>query len=527
MEHKFKDFQKLESKESLSTFIERFRVVAKNEKSNNENLIFIEKVIEKCKQLDDKKSLVKVYEIKVSLIEHLFSRASEISEIASAMKDLSNEINYIEGLALSYNVEWYIEKIKGNTEKSKKALSKSIAYIEKISNPEKYAFHVCMYSLAVEKWLSEHDIESSTILEECSSYFFEEGYHRSLAQTFGLLSIIYTRTHDSKKALNISKRIFSDRILFDGLAQEVKGMIYYFVGLGYMLDANLRISESYFQEAYSILKPIYLKSDFYGYFIVLHSYLATVTGLLGKTKQAIEIDKLADTLLQTEFIQKNIDINTKKQILHTHNLVKFYNISRLSNYNSQEHQKLIDDIFANCKDLFSDFMTLSEFILNSNLDTDKLQQLLEIDNFSVNRIKYLIEFMLEKQQLEREISQEQRVLNCISILEKRVKTKKTTFMENVYANLLIAQQLFTLKRYAEISPLLKQYENKLHRIEVLEMRIFMEAFIQVGAYKNGDPLGPALQYMAIKKCRLYGFSRLENTLLKYLQLQQEQITRTV
>ena len=59
------------------------------------------------------------------------------------------------------------------------------------------------------------------------------------------------------------------------------------------------------------------------------------------------------------------------------------------------------------------------------------------------------------------------------------------------------------------------------------MRIFMEAFIQVGAHENGDPLGPALQYMAIKKCRLYGFSRLENTLLKYLQLQHKDIRRTV
>ncbi|MCG3224811.1 MAG: hypothetical protein H7647_10115 [Candidatus Heimdallarchaeota archaeon] len=55
----------------------------------------------------------------------------------------------------------------------------------------------------------------------------------------------------------------------------------------------------------------------------------------------------------------------------------------------------------------------------------------------------------------------------------------------------------------------------------MKCRIFMEAFIQVGAYKNGDPLGPALQYMAIKKCRNYGFSRLENKLLDYLQLQRK------
>jgi len=237
--------------------------------------------------------------------------------------------------------------------------------------------------------------------------------------------------------------------------------------------------------------------------------------------------KEADTLLQTEFIKKNLDENTKKQITHTHNLTKFYNLSRLSNYTSQEHQELIEEIYEGCKVNYSDFMTFSEFILNSNLDSDKLQSLLTIDNFSINRVKHLTEFVLEKQTLETEISRKQKVLNCIAILEKRVKTSKTTFIEHVYADLLIAQQLFSLKRHAEISPLLKQYESRLHRIEVLEMRVFMEAFVQVGAYKNGDPLGPALQYMAIKKCRNYGCSRLENKLLDYLQLQQKEITRTI
>ena len=70
-------------------------------------------------------------------------------------------------------------------------------------------------------------------------------------------------------------------------------------------------------------------------------------------------------------------------------------------------------------------------------------------------------------------------------------------------------------------------KNNLHKIEVLEMRVFMEAFIQVGAYKNGDPLGPALQYMAIKKCRLYGFSKLENNLLDYLNMQKKDALRSL
>ncbi len=57
------------------------------------------------------------------------------------------------------------------------------------------------------------------------------------------------------------------------------------------------------------------------------------------------------------------------------------------------------------------------------------------------------------------------------------------------------------------------------------MRVFMEAFIQVGSFKNGDPLGPALQYMAIKKCRLYGFSRLENKLLYYFSIQGNDVLK--
>ncbi len=98
-----------------------------------------------------------------------------------------------------------------------------------------------------------------------------------------------------------------------------------------------------------------------------------------------------------------------------------------------------------------------------------------------------------------------------------------TNVERAFADLLAAQEYYKINRFAEIYPLLKKYENQTQKIEVLELRVFMEAFIQVGAFKNGDPLGPALQYMAIKKCRNYGFSRLENKLLDYLDMQRRDI----
>ena len=110
---------------------------------------------------------------------------------------------------------------------------------------------------------------------------------------------------------------------------------------------------------------------------------------------------------------------------------------------------------------------------------------------------------------------------------RRPVEERMTFVEKAFTELLAAQEYYKLNRFAEIYPLLKKYENQLHRIEVLELRIFMEAFIQVGAFKNGDPLGPALQYMAIKKCQQLGFTRLENKLVNYLNLQAQETLRII
>ncbi|MHA1345041.1 MAG: hypothetical protein ACTSVO_00645 [Candidatus Heimdallarchaeaceae archaeon] len=518
----------LKRKESLVEIVQRLRVLAANRSISSCSLnIFIEEAIKKSISFNDRISLICLYDLQIRQLYNHINNLPEIEELIVKMESLSQSTEFSEGQTLAHQIKWHVEKLKGNNKESSNAILAAMNLIEQGDILDKYTLFGCKYSYAIEIWLQNHDQQSARLLEECVSFFFQEGYYRSLAQTFGLLSVIYARSHECKRVLNISNVILANRSLFENLPLDVKGITYYFTGLGHMLDANLAIANSYFTEAYYILKPIYKESIYFAYYLVLLSYIATIRGLQGKTEQATDMVREADKLLQTEFIKKNLDENSKKQITHTHNIIKFYNLSRLDNYNPKVSQKLNGEIIENCKDLYSDFMTFSEFILNSNLDSDKLQSLLEIDNFSINRVKHLIKFMLEKQRLETEISQEQRVLNCISILESRVITSKTTFMESVYTDLLIAQQLFTLKRYAEIFPLLKQYEKRLNRIEVLEMRIFMEAFIQVGAHESGDPLGPALQYMAIKKCRLYGFSRLENTLLKYLQLQHKEITKAI
>ncbi len=443
------------------------------------------------------------------------------------MEKLTESIKNHDCTAIFNQLVWHVERLRGNHDVSKRAIYIAMGLVNKSLLEDNYVINFCKYSYAIEIWMTNHSMESAILLEECVAFFYREEFYRSLAQTIGLLGIIYTQLGENSKALDLSNQILSNRHHFENLSTDVQGIIYYFAGWGNILNANLQMAESYFDEAYKIFKPIYKDSIYFSNFLILHSYFAIAQALQGKIDQSSSIIKEARVLLQTDYFKTNLNKATAKQVNHNLNLVNFYNISRLGNFSPQKHQELINDILKNIKDLLSDFMSLSEFILNANLEPDTLQELLEIDNFSVIRVKHLIEYMMEQQKPETEIDEKHRNLNCISILKNRTLTTKTTFMEHVYADLLITQQLFSLKRYAEIVPLLKKYENRLNQIEVLEMRVFMEAFIQVGAYKNGDPLGPALQYMAIKKCRFYGFSRLENKLLDYLQLQHKEITRSV
>ena len=134
----------------------------------------------------------------------------------------------------------------------------------------------------------------------------------------------------------------------------------------------------------------------------------------------------------------------------------------------------------------------------------------------------IINFLIEKTTN----ADEQSIINSISELKRRPAKDRMTYEEKAFADLLAAQEYYKLRRFSEIYPLLKKYKENLHRIEILELRIFMEAFIQIGAFKNGDPMGPALQYVAIRKCRQYGFSRLENKLLNYLELQHKDIIQS-
>ena len=63
MDAKVKNLDIINSKESMSLFIDSFRVFASNNRNNENVLCIIDKAIQKCNQLDDQKSLVKLYEL--------------------------------------------------------------------------------------------------------------------------------------------------------------------------------------------------------------------------------------------------------------------------------------------------------------------------------------------------------------------------------------------------------------------------------------------------------------------------------
>ena len=162
---------------------------------------------------------------------------------------------------------------------------------------------------------------------------------------------------------------------------------------------------------------------------------------------------------------------------------------------------------------------LIEYIINADLKEERLEKLSNSNFANIKRVKHIVDYQIAKSKLNSSDKLSESSKSCFEILENRTKDEIKTYFEKAFTDLLIAKELFYLGDFEKIHLLLRKYDKRMDKLEVLEFRIFMEAFIQVGAYKSGDPLGPALQYMAIKKCRQYGFSRLENKLLNYLDVQ--------
>ncbi len=504
-----KKLASLLSKEELRSFIAPLRIFASNNKFDKKTIEIVEKTIEKCLIIEDKKSLVDLYELKISQIEHLNDHIDIISEILQSMRSISTEIDYRGGLALSYNIEWFVEKTKGCKEKSRKAVDQSIVLVNDKSMHDKYAYYICYYSYAIDQWLEKHDPTSADILEACAEYFFQNGYYRSLVQTLGILAIIYQRTKSREKVLETSKSLLENNFIFEQLPKDVQAYSHYLVGYGYTLQCSLSEAEAHFEKSRKILKESYKSSIYFGYYFTTLSHLSAIYALQGKLDQATQSVDKTEKLLQDKFIQESLDKVSKRQITHTFNLTKFYVQTRKEDFNIEESGDLIETIYSGIQINYSDAIMLSEFLLNAQLSYEQLLELQKKDNVSLKRVKHITSFMMEKTRTDVELTAVERLRNCIVTLWKRRVPKDDTFVEQSFVDLLLAQQYYDLGRFDEMNKLLKNYSDNLDTIEVLEQKLFIKGMMYFAAHRSGDFTAAPKFYKIIEECKSNDFTSLE------------------
>ncbi|NPD89159.1 MAG: hypothetical protein HGN29_10570 [Asgard group archaeon] len=507
-----------QSGENLQKIIDVLRVICANRKTS-ELLSVLNSAMEKSKIINDKVGLIKLYELKIKQLYLFQENLITVNKLVSEMYEISEEINYKNGLALVFQIKGYIEFVNGNRKNSLEEVRKARILISESDEKDIYVQSICDYSFAVSKWLVERDINSAEILQRCVGYFYSKGFYHSLVMSLGTLVIIYQQTQNKEESMKLVRRILSSDNLLLEMPKEIQAIVHFFIGFSHGLSLNLNEAEKHLLETQIILKPIYKKSIYSGYYLTSLSHLTAIYALQGRLELALDQMEEVEELIEEGIASKNLDSFNRKQIAHTFNLTKFYINSRLSNFTIETEQELVQIIINNLEKYHSNAIMLSEFLLNANLTKEQLTKIRVLDNPSTIRVEHIINFLVEKTIH----TEEQQIVKYTTILQRRPVEERMTYGENTLADLLAAREYYKIKRFAEIYPLLKKYEKQLHRIEVLEMRIFMEAFIQVGKFKSGDPLGPALQYMAIKKCRLQGFSRLENKLLNYLEMQRKDI----
>jgi len=524
----FEELKKLINKakngEDFDFLVDELRIIAANIK-NSETLQVIESALTKSRVLELNSATIELLELRIKQEFHKSEKIKELSEYTDEMIQLSTKEDCTENLALSYTVKWGVEKLRGNIEISNESLVKAKEFTNRLKNRD-YTYYICTYSFAVNDWFEHHDSRNTNKLEDCSDYFLKEEYYRSLAQSLGILCLIYLKNNDHENAVKTSKRILQNRNLMDKLSLDIKSIVYYLTGVGQILQSNLKNAEVFFNESLMIFENIKDSSLYYNYYYSRSiAHIATIQALAGNWDSAYRNMKRIENLLEYDSITKNFDEHSAKQIPHTLNLIKFYIYSRLQIFETSKYEELIDSIYMNLEKKHSNPILLIEYIINANLDEKRLKNLSKSDSENLKRIKHIIDYEILKRKSLLSSQSSGLSKSCIQILENRKRRKGETYLEEAFTDLLIAKELFLDRQYEKIHTSLKKYKYRLSGLEVLEFRIFMEAFIQVGSFKSGDPLGPALQYMAIKKCRQYGFSRLENKLLNYLDIQGRETIR--
>ncbi|MHA1203130.1 MAG: hypothetical protein ACTSQ4_11510 [Candidatus Heimdallarchaeaceae archaeon] len=495
--------KQVESEEDLEAVINNLRIIASNKK-NNEISKLIDMALTKSRVFNDDVATINLLELKIKQKFHLDTNIDELSQNLEEMLVLAIKIDYIEGLALAYTTKWGIEKSQGNKEASADSLLKAKEAISRI-NSKDYTYYICTYSFAIHDWLVSRDIKVVKRLEECCEYFYSRGFFHGLAMGLGILTIIYQQTQNREGSMQLIRKFLPSRDFLFNMPLEIHSIIHYFIGVSHKLCFNITEAKNHLEESISILKICYDKSIYSGYYLRGLAHLTACFALQGKLELALNKMKKVDALIEEGIASKNLDFFSKKQIEHDFNLTKFYICTRLQNFQIDDLDDLVHIIIDNIDTQHSDAIFFSEFLLNSNLTKEQLIEIKNLSNPSTKRVEHILNFLIGKTTHK----EEKQIMSMVSTLKKRPVEERMTFVEKSFADLLAAQEYYKINRFTEIYPLLKKYENQLNRIEVLELRIFMEAFIQVGAFKNGDPLGPALQYMAIKKCKQYGFSGLE------------------
>ncbi len=508
--------------EELQTFVKKLRKISYNNRNNEKVLDVINQAITKSNELDDVFSLVNLYSLKITHLQHQKHNLPIIININKHIRNLSEKRKYVDGLKLFYAHQWYIEKMRGDKIKASNSIEKCILLLNQSNSDDQFIYNVCSYLYAIEKWMENRDLSSVDILEKNFEYFYKEKMYHGLAVTLGVLVIIYQYSQNTRSSMYLIERILS-RNYIENLIPEIQSIIHYFIGVSHKLSFNVEKAKIHIETSTNILKKCYNESIYSGYYLRGLAHLTACYALQGKLELAnkwmIEVEKL----IEEGVIARNLDTFSKKQIEHDFNLTKFYIHSRLKNFQIEQLQDLVQKILVDLNKQHSDAIFFSEFLLNANLSKNQLVEIKNLQNPSTKRVEHIINFLIEKSTSP----EEKQIINLISALKRRPVAERMTLVERAFADLLAAQEYFKLERYAEIYPLLRRYEKQLNRIEVLELRIFMEAFIQIGAFKNGDPMGPALQYVAIRKCQLHGFSRLENRLLNYLDLQAKDVLNTM
>ncbi len=182
------------SNKQMKEIVTDLRIVISNNRSSSELMETTKKAISTALELGYNKDLTNLYGLLILQLEHCEENLVEVSLLIEKMQQLAKSTGCQESIALTYAYLWYHEKIKGNSKQSKDAILKAKRIFENLQKYDSYNYYFVLYSYAVEIWLHSHDSQSTKLLEECANFFYREGYYRSLAQTFSLLSIMYTRT---------------------------------------------------------------------------------------------------------------------------------------------------------------------------------------------------------------------------------------------------------------------------------------------------------------------------------------------